>query len=211
MNLDILKNIPQYQKILIFALVLLIIIGGFFYFVYIPKNNRIAALQNEIAKLNNEITSNKTKLRRLDELKAENEVLQRRLLELREQLPSEADAVALLKQISELGVQTGLDFKSWKPGAMKQGPSGLYMELPVSVEVDGSYHNLAMFFYRIGKFQRIVNIAGLNMGTPKIVRNKIHVHAVFIATAFSAVEGAVKKDEVKKDVGKKPQPQPKKK
>ncbi|MEK6681689.1 MAG: type 4a pilus biogenesis protein PilO [Nitrospirota bacterium] len=210
MNLDILKNIPQYQKILIFALVLLIIIGGFFYFVYIPKNNRITALQNEIAKLNNEITANKTKLRRLDELKAENEILQRRLLELKEQLPSEADAVALLKQISELGVQTGLDFKSWKPGAMKQGPSGLYMELPVNVDVEGSYLNLAMFFYRIGKLERIVNLTGLKMESPKIVRNKIHIKADFTATAYSAVEGAAKKDEGKKDVRAK-QPQPKKK
>lgn len=210
MNLDILKNIPQYQKILIFALVLLIIIGGFFYFVYIPKNNRIKALQNEIAGLNDEITKNKTKLRRLDELKAENELLQRRLLELREQLPSEADAVALLKQISELGVQTGLDFKSWKPGAVKQGPSGLYMELPVNVEVEGSYLNLAMFFYRIGKLERIVNLTGLKMESPKIVRNKIHIKADFTATAYSAVEGSAKKDEGKKDVGAK-QPQPKKK
>lgn len=210
MNLDILKNIPQYQKVLIFLLVILIITGGFFYFVYIPKNSRITTLQNEIANLNKEITSNKTKLRRLDELKAENEILQRRLLELREQLPSEADAAALLKQVSELGVQTGLDFKSWKPSAIKQGTSGLYMELPVNVEVEGSYLNLAMFFYRIGKFQRIVNIAGLKMESPKIVRNKIHIKADFIATAYSAVDSAAKKDEGKKDAGAK-KPQPKKK
>ena len=42
---------------------------------------------------------------------------------------------------------------------MKRGPSGLYMELPVNVDVEGSYLNLAMFF-RIGKLERIVNLTG---------------------------------------------------
>ena len=64
MNLDVLKNIPAYQKMIIFLLFMLIIVGGVFYFTYIPKNNRINALQNEIAKINNEIQVNKTKLRR---------------------------------------------------------------------------------------------------------------------------------------------------
>ncbi|MBI5182676.1 MAG: type 4a pilus biogenesis protein PilO [Nitrospirae bacterium] len=208
MNLDILKNIPSYQKAAMFILILLIIIGGFFYFIYFPKNNKITALEKEIAKFNDEITVNKTKLRRLDELKAENEMLQRRLIELKEQLPTETDASALLKQVSELGVQTGLDFKSWKPGARKQNPSGLYMEMPAAVEVDGSYHNLGIFFDRIRKLSRIVNITGLNMDKPKIVRNKIHVQATFTTTAFSAVEGAAKKDEQKKDESKKAQKQP---
>ncbi len=210
MNLDVLKNIPAYQKMIIFLLFILIVIGGFFWFAYIPKKERITALQNEIAKINNEIQVNKTKLRRIDELKAENEILQRRLLELQEQLPAETDATALLKQISELGVQTGLDFKSWKPGSKKQNPSGLYMETPVSIEVDGSYHNLGVFFYRIGKLSRIVNITGLTLSSPKIVRNKIHVHTTFTATAFSAVEG-VKKDVEQKKTKTEPKKAPAKK
>ncbi|MBI5043388.1 MAG: type 4a pilus biogenesis protein PilO [Nitrospirae bacterium] len=205
MNLDVLKNIPAYQKMIIFLLLILIIVGGFFWIAYFPKNDKIKALQNEIAKINNEIQVNKTKLRRIDELKAENEILQRRLLELQEQLPSETDATALLKQISELGVQTGLDFKSWKPESKRQNPSGLYMEMPVKVEVEGSYHSLGVFFYRIGKLSRIVNITGLSLSDPKPVRNKIQVKTAFTATAFSAVEG------VKKDVEqKKPKTEPKK-
>lgn len=198
MNLDWLKALPIYQKFAAIGLVAVIIVALFFYFLYIPKNNQIAALQTDIAKLQNDISVNDTKARRLDELTRENAELERQLAEKKEQLPPEAEIASLLKQVSDLGLRTGLDFKLWKPGAKKSNESGLYAEIPVDVEVAGGYHTTAMFFDRISKLPRIVNIGDLHMSTPKAEKGRLVVQTTFVATAFAAVKEAAEKPDAKK-------------
>jgi type IV pilus assembly protein PilO len=188
MNFDFIKNIPNQLRIVILALGIVIIVGVFIAFVYIPKNNEKSQLRGEIAKLENEINIYSVKVRRLEELKRENSDLERQLAEKKEQLPQEAEVATLLKQISELGIRAGLDFKLWKPMARKENESGLYAEIPVNVEVAGGYHSLGIFFDRVSKLPRIVNISGLRMTNAKVEKDKLSIQTAFIATAFAAVE-----------------------
>lgn len=187
-SLDLIKNVPVLQRWVIIGLLVLIIIGGFFYFIYIPRVSRIKSIEGELSRLVNEININMTKARTLEELKKENAGLQRQLTEKKEQLPSESEAVTLLKQISDVGAGANLDIKLWRPGEKKQSPDGLYIELPVSVEITGGYHSMAIFFDRIGNFPRIVNISNLRIGSVKAERDKIILQASFIATAFASTE-----------------------
>jgi type IV pilus assembly protein PilO len=199
LNPDMLKNVPLYQRVVVLVILLLIIVGGFMYLVYLPKGSEIEALQAKIASVNNEINVNRTKIRRLDELKRENEELKRQLDERKKQLPTEKEVATLLKQVSDLGVNTGLDFKLWKPGDPQKNPSGLYVAIPVNVEVAGGYHSVAMFFDRINKLSRIVNISNLKMMNPKEEGGRLKIQTSFVATAFAAVsEPPVKPDETKK-------------
>ena len=39
----------------------------------------------------------------------------------------------------------------------------LHAEWPITLELSGTYHNLAIFFDRVGKFTRIVNITGVDI------------------------------------------------
>jgi type IV pilus assembly protein PilO len=188
MNFDFIKNIPNQLRLVILALGIVIIVGIFIAFVYIPKNNEKSQLRGEIAKLENEINIYSVKVRRLEELKRENAELERQLAEKKEQLPQEAEVATLLKQISELGIRSGLDFKLWKPMQRKENESGLYAEIPVNVEVAGGYHALGMFFDRVSKLPRIVNISGLRMTNAKLEREKLSIQTAFVATAFAAVE-----------------------
>jgi type IV pilus assembly protein PilO len=187
MNLEWIQSLPTYQKAAALGLVVVIIIALFSYFFYIPKNNQISALESEIAKLQNEIGVNETKARRLEELKRENAALERQLAEKKEQLPPEAEIASLLKQISDLGLRIGLDFRLWKPGAKTTNASGLYAEIPVNVEIAGGYHTTAMFFDRISKLPRIVNISDLRMAAPQAKKGRIELQTTFTATAFAAV------------------------
>ncbi len=72
-------------------------------------------------------------------------------------LPEEKDGADLLRQMQTTAVQSNLVIKSFKPApvVIKQ----LHAEWPISLELDGTYHNLAQFFDRLGKFARIVNIS----------------------------------------------------
>jgi type IV pilus assembly protein PilO len=183
------NNIPKTQQLIIFVMVLAAIIGVFIYFVYIPKNNEMTALNDELSKLGEEIRFNEAKAARIEELKRENARLHKQLADLKDQLPLEAEIAPLLKQVSDLGIQTGLRFKLWRPADRRQNASGLYIEVPVNVEVAGGYHAIATFFDRIGRMPRIVNISNLKMSTPMDEKGHVTIQTTFDAIAFAAVPG----------------------
>lgn len=189
LNLEKLKNLTNTQKFVSLVLVIVIISGAFVWFVFIPKSGEISTLNGEIAALNNDINIHRIKVKRLDELIAENRQLQLQLASLKEQLPPEAEVEILLKQVSDLGGRTGLDFKLWRPADKKPGASGLYVEIPVDVEVAGAYHALGVFFDKISKLPRIINVSNIRMGSSKLEQNKVLIQTSFSATAFASVEG----------------------
>lgn len=190
LNLEKLKNLTNTQKFVSLVLVIVIISGAFVWFVFIPKSAEISTLNGQIAALNNDINIHRIKVKRLDELVSENRQLQLQLATLKEQLPPEAEVEILLKQVSDLGGRTGLDFKLWRPGEKRPSASGLYVEIPVSVEVAGAYHSLGVFFDKISKLPRIINVSNIRMGSSKLEQNKVSIQTSFSATAFASVEGA---------------------
>lgn len=190
LNMEKLKNLTNTQKFVSLVLVIVIISGVFVWFVFIPKSGEISTLNGQIAALNNDINIHRIKVKRLDELIAENRQLQLQLAALKEQLPPEAEVEILLKQVSDLGGRTGLDFKLWRPAEKRPSASGLYVEIPVNVEVAGAYHALGVFFDKISKLPRIINVSNIRMGSSKLEQNKVLIQTSFSATAFASVEGA---------------------
>ena len=188
MNLDFIKNLPPYQKMLVLGLIIILIVAMFFWFFYLPKNNQIVGLRNDIAKLEGEIGINRAKVEKLEQLKKENAELERQLAEKKEQLPLEAEVASLLKQVSDLGLRVGLDFKLWRPAAKKEDPSGLYTEIPVDVEIGGGYHTTALFFDNVSKLSRIVNIKNIKMGNAHVDKGRLVIQTGFVAMAFTASE-----------------------
>lgn len=185
-NLEALRTVPVAQKIALLG----IIIGGlgvaFYYYVVEPKNEIIAHLQAEIGKLDAEIQTLVIKVKHLDELIAASKQLEIDLAKKKERLPPEEEAVMLLKQLSDLGVRLGLDIKLWKPGNPSEDPSKLFIRLPVNVEVAGGYHTAGLFFDRINKLPRIINVSDLKMGSPRIEQGRVVIQSVFDLTAFAA-------------------------
>lgn len=190
-NLETIKSLSNKQKFVAIFLTITVFAGSFIWFVFIPKNEEIARSEREISTLSNEINVLRVKVRRLAQLKREDMILQRKLREMKEQLPSEAEIEFLLKQVSDLGGRSGLDFKLWRPGAKVKNASGLYIEIPVSIEVVGGYHSVGVFFDKISKLRRIINVSDIRMSSPKIERNRMMIQTTFSATAFAALEKPV--------------------
>lgn len=182
------KNIPVYLKIIILVVSFLLPAILFYFLVYTPQTDEIKVLDRSISKLDNEIASAEVKVRRLDELRAENERLKQRLAELKEQLPEEKEVTILLKQISDLGLDSGLGIILWKPEARRADPSGIYIEIPVSMEVIGGYHNLGVFFSHISRIKRIVNVSNIKMSGFGRKAGRGLINAAFTASTFSSVK-----------------------
>jgi Tfp pilus assembly protein PilO len=184
MNMNWLKNLPPLQRNLIGGFVVFLVLALTVYFIHVPKVRRIGALQTELAQLGSDVSIYQAKVKRLDELKVENERLQHLLAEQRRQLPEQHEVADLLEQVSDAGARSGLVFRLWRPGPAKPHESGLYQSLPVQVEVGGGYHQLGVFFEKVAHLDRIVNIGNLDMKPDKKGGG---LSTQFTATAFAAL------------------------
>ncbi len=181
------KTLPGYVKTIISILPTLVIAIAVTFMVILPKNKELKALNSKIQIQENEIAKSQAKAEKLTELITENQRLRIRLNELREQLPEEKEVSNLLKQVSDLGIVAGLRILLWKPEQKKSHPSGIVYEIPVKVELSGSYHNLGYFFSSLTKLNRIVNISDIKLSDPKPAKESSVLKVTFTATTFSAI------------------------
>ncbi len=188
--LERINSLTKTQKIASLAFMLAMMTGVFVGWVYLPKREETLRIHETLARLNSEINIHQKNVARLDDLRKENAELKRLLSELKEQLPSQEEVEVLLKQVDELGRGAGLHFKLWRPSDKKPILSGLYVEIPVNVEVMGGYHALRLFFDKIGSLPRIINVSGMTMGSPQVEGNRTSIQASFLATAFASLEEA---------------------
>src|SRR5205823_14896497 len=108
-----------------------------------------------------DITMGVQTAKKLPEFRAQVAELEERLNNLKAVLPEEKDAADLLRRMQTVAAQSNLTIKSFKPA--RTVTKQLHAEWPINLELTGTYHNLALFFDRVSKFTRIVNISGLDV------------------------------------------------
>jgi type IV pilus assembly protein PilO len=193
-----LKTLPASVKVILSLAPAVLIVIGVVFLLILPKHKEINALEIKIAAQENEIAKNQAKAAKLPQLTLENENLRKRLEELKLQLPEEKEITSLLKQVSDLCIRAGLKVSLWKPEAKRTHASGIVYEIPVRVELGGSYHSLGSFFSSLTKLNRIVNITDFKLTDPKPDKGVAVIKTAFTATTFSSVpeeELAKKPDE----------------
>lgn len=180
-------NIPKPVKIAIAVGIPVIIALLFFFLYYKPASEEIKMLKGDIARQEQEIARAETKLKRLPEVKALYETLLSELNELKQQLPEEKEVSNLLKQVSDLGIQSGLIIRLWRPANRKVHKSDIVYEIPVQVEMTGSYHRLGRFFSSLTSLKRIVNISDIRLGGAVPSGKEAELNISFNAVTFSAI------------------------
>lgn len=106
-------------------------------------------------------TSKLEKSARLQALQRQRDQVQAHVQALEKLLPSRSEMSVLLSEINRLGLERGLQFELFKPGAEVVG-SG-YAELAISFKVSGGFHAMGMFVSDIARFPRIVTLDLLQM------------------------------------------------
>jgi type IV pilus assembly protein PilO len=177
-----LTKLPWYAQVGAFVLLGAAGNGAFYYYYEAPVRAEMETRQQQLTSLHRDIEKGQQTARKLPEFKAEVEQLEARLGTLRAVLPEEKDAADLLRRMQTVATQSNLTITSFKPApvATKQ----LHAEWPINLELSGTYHNLAVFFDRIGRFQQIVNIAGLNVKGRDKSNPNATISASCVATTF---------------------------
>jgi type IV pilus assembly protein PilO len=177
-----LTKLPWYAQVGAFVVLAGIGVGAFYYYYEEPARTDMTARATQLTALKADIVKGHETERQLPQFRSQVAELQGRLENLKSVLPDEKDAADLLRRLQTVATQSSLTIKGFKPAAtvMKQ----LHAEWPIALELDGTYHNLALFFDRVGRFTRIVNVSGLDIkGKDKPDRGST-ITATCVATTF---------------------------
>ena len=162
------EKIKMPIRIAIFLGTLVLLAGLFFYFIYLPKSEEIATTREEIAKLQQKLNQAIVRAKALKKFEAEYAEVDAQFQEALKLLPNTKEIPSLLKSITQLGTDSQLEFLLFSP--QRERVQDFFMEIPVSIEVSGTYHNVAIFFDKVGQMERIVNILNVSM-TPQKERS----------------------------------------
>ena len=160
-----LGKLTKVQRLLICFGTLLVIIGGFVYLSYMPKFKKIDVINKKYKEVKKELAAAKKRAKRLNYLKQQMKKAEAKFKVVMKALPEKKEIPSLLASISQSGRDTGLEFLLFKPKA--EVSKGFYVEIPLSIQVEGNYHNVALFFDKVGRLSRIVNIENIKMATKK--------------------------------------------
>lgn len=177
-----LTKLPWYAQVAAFALLGGAGIGLFYWYYEKDARADMVSRQQQLEMLRADIAKGRATAQKLSEFRAQVADLEGRLDSLRAVLPEEKDAADLLRRMQTVAAQSNLTIKSFKPQAVvtKQ----LHAEWPIALELEGNYHNLAIFFDRVGKFTRIVNISDLVIRGKDKPSANVTISATCVATTF---------------------------
>ncbi len=170
---------------------ILVLGGGDYMFILSGQMDVQEQLISEQNTLMDQLIDKQKKAKNLNGFKREVERLRQRLSEAEEQLPKKNEIPKLLKDISYEGQQSGLTVAKFQqqPEQIK----GTFAAVPVSMVVEGNYHEVAVFLDRISKLSRIVNVTNMSLSSPREVNKKIVLHGTYTATTYRFLERGAKK------------------
>ena len=163
-------ELPSSKKILILIGILCVLTGIYFYLFFIPLQNDMRVLRTELDKLMKELNEGRMITRDLEKFKGQVEKLNVELTSALTQLPNEKEIPEILKSISRLGKESNLEFTLFKP--KPEEPQQFYARVPIDLVMVGSFHNTGLFFDKIGKLPRIINVVDFNMTRAKEVKGR---------------------------------------
>ena len=158
-------NISKLHRILICVATFIVITGSFVYFLYLPKFEKLAQLNSDYKNLENRLVSAKKKAAQLNQYREKMKTAEAKYKIAMKALPDKKEIPSLLTSISEAGKEAGLEFLLFQP--ISEINKDFYAEIPVSIKVAGNYHNVGLFFDKVSKLSRIVNIKDIVIATPR--------------------------------------------
>jgi type IV pilus assembly protein PilO len=162
---DRVSELSKIQRIMICVGVFVVIFVLFWFLSYWPRWQSIGKLDAEHKRLSADLTRSKKNAQQLQSLRKEFESKQRDFNMVMKSLPEKEEISSLLTGVSQSGQQSGLEFLLFQP----QGDvnKNFYAEIPVSIRVQGGYHNVAQFFDKVANLSRIVNIRNIQISRDK--------------------------------------------
>jgi len=166
LNLDALRPIlpiPMWQKAVALTASFVLIVLLYIYLGWMPLQDKIDQQQSQVEGQQMLLKKNQMLARNLPKKKAEFAELEKQLKIALNMLPKKSQIPDLLESVSWAGKDSGLEFTVFtpKPEIVKQ----IYAEVPVSLNVSGSYRQFLTFLKRVGEMPRIVAVKNITISS----------------------------------------------
>ncbi|MBN2645149.1 MAG: type 4a pilus biogenesis protein PilO [Desulfuromonadaceae bacterium] len=179
---------PLYQRIALLVVIVAAVVGAFVYFLYLPAQEELGKRQAENDKLMVQLQEKRRIANNLPRFKAEYEEMKKKLELALLELPDQKEIPSLLKSIAGLAHDNGLEVLLFKPE--KEVVKEFYAEVPVTLNLKGSYHQMALFCQSVGDLKRIVNIVDMSLDKPKTDNGMTELSISCRAVTYRFVEQA---------------------
>jgi len=181
-----LTKLPLAGQLGVAAAAAAVILGAFYFFYWTGAVEEATKKTTDLRALQDEITKLKVTESNMAKFKEEVAQLDRNLETLRLLLPPRKETPDLMRKVQNLATQSNLTIKRFTPASTVA--RDFYEEWPISVDVEGGYHNLALFFDKVGRLPRLVNVGNLKVrAQPKQIPSNT-IAASCVATTFVYLE-----------------------
>src|SRR5512141_200495 len=176
------------------GLVLGIALAAVVHYLWLKGDNEdISRKTVELKGLQDQISKGRAAERKLSQFREEVKRLELELAKLLQILPSARNTEDLIKRIETLTRQGDFTLKRFTP--QEPVAKEFYSEYPIDIALDGTYHNLALFFDRMSRFSRIINVEDMKVGALEAPGKSIsatRVAKTFIYTGDENAPGGAK-------------------
>ena len=157
---------PVGPKVGVLVLTVALILGAGYWFDWAGQMEQIDAEKAKEDQLKTTFIEKKKEALNLPAYRKQLEDIEKQFGALLKQLPGKAEMDALLTDINQAGLGRGLQFELFKPAA-QETLREFYAELPISIRITGTYHDIGAFASDIGKLSRIVTLNDIVLTTAK--------------------------------------------
>lgn len=163
-----------------------VLLGAAYYFGYYQsEHEKLMTLRTQELELQRKLSEVRSIAANIGAFEAEITQLEAQLSVALRQLPNEKQLEVLLADISNLGKTAGVEIKSFK--RVNEVMHDFYAEVPISVQLEGTYHEIAKFFDSISRLPRIVNLGALDLKVAKASAAETRLSVSGTATTFRFV------------------------
>ncbi len=186
--IDNFGRIPRPYRVALIPLSVVLVVAIYVYFFYGPARGERKQLQTQERQLQHQVSEVQAIVSNLPAFEEELAAMERSLRHALLRLPDSKELPVLLTDVSTIGKRAGLEMKAFRPG--DEIERDFYAEVPIEIEFSGSYHDIARFFDRIAKLDRIVNIGELNMSISTQSSERTVLRVQGEATTFRFLDSA---------------------
>ncbi len=201
--LETISEWPIKQKLLTLAGVILVVFVLDYLYVLQPRSDTIAQMKEDLAKDQATLEEKRLKVNARAEEEQKIKALQADVKRAEARLPEGREIADLLSNIAASARAVGLDLTLFrqKPEAYSE----FYADVPVQMEMKGTYHELAAFMDRVKRLDRIVTVSDIQLRRPRVEGDVVLLDASCTATTFRFLDEQERKvraaEQAKKEKG----------
>lgn len=147
---------PLPGKIFVCVLLVFLVLAGTYYFKIRDLNLQYQRAATQENTLRENFRQRVFQAANLDAYRAQMEEMEESFGALLARLPSDTEVPGLLEDIDARGSEAGLTINSIRLESERQAE--YYIELPISIDVEGAYHDLGGFVSGVAGMPRIVTL-----------------------------------------------------